>query len=323
MEKKRDLIRIKELYFRYGRVPVLKDLNLTIHEQEIFGIVGMSGVGKTTLLNLIIGFLKPEKGEIEYRINDKFINIHDDIKLIRDCFGFSSQKPSFYNELTVRQNLEYFASLYNLDRETKTKNIERALELVDLKDYKNKLGGELSGGMQKRLDIACSIIHKPRVLIMDEPTADLDVFNREKIWNLIKRINEVGTTIIIASHFLEELEIVCSRIGILHEKKMIAVGSIDELKRTYSRAKTIHVKTKNRRYDLILEKLKRVSLFEVKKIESEPEKLIISTENVEETMKNLIAAIKELDDRIVHVSVLEPRLGDIFESIIAKNIMEK
>jgi ABC-2 type transport system ATP-binding protein len=318
MEKKRDLIRIKELSFGYGRLPVLKDLNITIHEQEIFGIVGMSGVGKTTLLNIIIGFLKPESGEIYYRINDKFININENIKIIRDCFGFSAQKPSFYNELTVKQNLEYFASLYNLDKETKNKNIDRALELVDLKENKNKLAGELSGGMQKRLDIACSIIHKPRVLIMDEPTADLDVFNRDKIWNLIKKINEVGTTIIIASHFLEELEIVCSRIGILHEKRMLAVGSIDELKKAYSSAKIIHLKTRNMRYDLIMEKLRKFSLFEVKKIESEPEKLIISTENIEETIKNLITAIRELDDKIVHVSVLEPRLGDIFEKIIAK-----
>ncbi|MGB9748277.1 MAG: ABC transporter ATP-binding protein [Candidatus Woesearchaeota archaeon] len=319
MEKKRDLIRIREISFRYEKLSVLKDLNITIQEQEIFGIVGMSGVGKTTLLNIIIGFLKPESGEIDYRINSRFINIHENIKLIRDCFGFSSQKPSFYNELTVKQNLEYFASLYNLNKETKKENIERALELVDLKDSKNKLAGELSGGMQKRLDIACSIIHKPRVLIMDEPTADLDVFNREKIWNLIRRINEVGTTIIIASHFLEELEIICSRIGILHEKRMLAVGSIEELKKVYSSAKTIHLKTKNMRYDLILEKLRKFSLFEIRRIESEPEKLVISTENVEETMRNLMTAIRELDDRIVHVSVLEPRLGDIFERIITKN----
>ncbi|MEM2121681.1 MAG: ABC transporter ATP-binding protein [Candidatus Woesearchaeota archaeon] len=318
MEKKRELIRIRELSFKYGRLSVLKDLNITIHEQEIFGIVGMSGVGKTTLLNIIIGFLTPDCGEITYRINDKFINLHDNIKIIRDFFGFSSQKPSFYNELTVKQNLEYFASLYNLDRETKKKNIDRALELVDLKDFKNKLAGELSGGMQKRLDIACSIIHKPKVLIMDEPTADLDIFNREKIWNLIKKINEVGTTIIIASHFLEELEIVCSRIGILHDKKIVAVGTIDDLKRTYSTTKTIHLKTNSMKYDLILEKLKRVSLFEIKRIESEPEKLIITTENVDETMRNLITTVREVGDKIIHVSVLEPKLGDIFEKIITK-----
>ncbi len=314
MEAK-ELIRIRNLNVSFGKLEVLKNLNLTIHEGEVFGVIGMSGVGKTTLLLTIVGFLKPTSGEVSYNYNGSFITKDKNPRFVKEIFGFSTQDPSFYPELTVKQNLAYFASLYKLSPEVRKENVKRALELVGLEEFENVEAGRLSGGMKKRLDIACSIIHRPKILLLDEPTADLDPITREKIWELVKKINSIGTTIIIASHFLQELESVCSRIAVLKDKRIFTMGSAGEIKR-YSRNKILHIRTQYGRYDILVEKLKKMKLLEIKRIDETGEKLVITTPNIEKTLQEVRRLAQESNDKILNVKIVEPTLREVFEELV-------
>jgi len=162
---------------------VLEDLNLSVGYGEILGIIGKSGSGKTTLLNIIIGFLKPDKGSVIFQSR----NIHKDEINVDTQFGFASQEFSFYDKLTVDENLRYFGSLYKIKDKTLDQRIPELLKFVDLEDKRNLLASNLSTGMKKRLDIACSLIHDPKILILDEPTSDLDTFLRRDIIALLKK----------------------------------------------------------------------------------------------------------------------------------------
>lgn len=203
----------------FGTTKVLKDISFKVIPGEIFGIIGLSGSGKTTLLNIIIGFLQADKGNIILEFSEKTQEtVTEESKYVKRLFGFSTQTPSFYGKLNVFENLMHFASLYNISFNLRKKRCAELTDAVGLSEHQNTLAQNLSLGMQKRLDIACALIHKPKILVMDEPTADLDLFTQMQIWNLIKKINTEGTTIVLTSHSLAEIEFLCSRVIILGKK---------------------------------------------------------------------------------------------------------
>src|SRR3989344_6894148 len=216
----------------FGKNVVLDNLMLEIPEGEIFGIIGKSGSGKTTLLSILVGFLRPEKGKVFYRGSE----VTDTYNKVLQQFGFTAQEGSFYPRLTVKENLEYFGTMYNLSSDELKIKIPKVLKMVDLEGEENKMASNLSSGMQKRLDIACGILHDPKVLILDEPTENLDPLLRKDILKLIKKINkEKNVTIIMTSHLLEEIEQVCTQLAILHARQIIIQGTINELKDYYSK----------------------------------------------------------------------------------------
>ena len=210
------LLEIENISKSFGNRKILHDINFEIFKGDILGFLGFSGSGKTTLLNIISGFLKPSSGNIFYNPQDS----HDDlISIYRDSFefksliGFSSQKPSFYMELSIYENLWYFGTLCDVEKKLLKRNISDILDLLDLKSFKNTLGKNLSQGMKKRLDLACSLIHDPQILILDEPTSNLDFKLREEVLHYIKKINKSkGITILYVSHFLEEIESLCTKV---------------------------------------------------------------------------------------------------------------
>ncbi|MEM4336874.1 MAG: ABC transporter ATP-binding protein [Candidatus Woesearchaeota archaeon] len=232
------LLKITNLTKIYGNRLVLNNINLDIEEGEILGIVGPSGAGKTTLLECVVGFTKPEQGDILLGVkNHNLGEVFIPTKKERDSskfFGFAAQFPSFYNQLSVRENLYYFGSLYGIKKETIKHNAEILINLLGLAGEGDTIAGTLSGGMQKRLDIACAMVHGPRILILDEPTADLDPISRKQMIELIKKINLNGTTIIMASHMLQEIEEICEKVAVLHEHKIQAVDSPQSLKNKYN-----------------------------------------------------------------------------------------
>lgn len=229
------LIKFKDVQKRFGRKVIFKDINIDIKKGELYGIIGMSGSGKTTLLNVLIGFLTPEYGDILfYSFDDQiYKSIFKNPIEVKRTFGFATQVPSFYPKLTIKENIYYFGSLHKLSKIVIKTNANKLLELIGLSDSKDVLAQDISEGMKKRLDIACSLIHNPRVLLMDEPTADLDPILRKETWKLIKGILSMGTTVIIASHILSELEI-CDRISMIHNGKIIATGTPEQLEQKYS-----------------------------------------------------------------------------------------
>ena len=205
------IIKIEGLSKAYGTKIILQNVSLDINKGEILGIMGVNGSGKSTLLNSVIGYLDPEEGHVLFEVGEEngkpvYQQVHKRKNIAKKMFGFAAQEPSYYDKLTVEENVDYFGVLYGLKRKVRHTNTNTVIDLMELKESRRKLGENLSGGMQKRLDFACSLIHEPKVLLLDEPTSEMDPILRKEIWSLINRIRDKGTTVVIASHYIEEIE---------------------------------------------------------------------------------------------------------------------
>ncbi|MBW2993682.1 ABC transporter ATP-binding protein [Candidatus Woesearchaeota archaeon] len=178
---------------KFGKRVILNKINLDINSGELFGIIGMSGSGKTTFLNSLIGYHEPDIGDVfYYSFKDRqYKSIYTNQAEVCRLFGFATQTDSFYPKLTLFENLKHFGSLYNMSKKTRTINAERLLRLTELYPFKDELAQNLSEGMKKRLGIACALVHNPKVLLLDEPTANLDPILRKDIWNVIKGIHKM------------------------------------------------------------------------------------------------------------------------------------
>lgn len=314
------IIKVKGVSKVFDRRIILDNIDLDIYAGEIFGIIGASGSGKTTLLNILIGFLKPETGDVEFR-NEHLLE-HKDTHSFRSVFkytddlkkiiGMASQVPSFYTNLTVKENLEYFGTLYGLSSDTLKANTQTLINLMDLQGSEKHLAKNLSGGMQRRLDMACALVHDPKILILDEPTADLDPLLRNHIWRLVRKINKRGTTIILSSHHLSELEDLCSRIAIIKEGKILAVGTPNEIKERFSKHEEIHLESFPGNYTQISDFKDKEVLKEVAKVEDKGTKLVIYTSKPEIVLAELIKKLEQHKETIVDLKVTKPSLDEIF-----------
>ncbi|MBN2457821.1 ABC transporter ATP-binding protein [Candidatus Woesearchaeota archaeon] len=320
-----DVIKVINVTKRFGKKTVLDDVNLDIMSGEIFGIIGMSGSGKTTLLNTIIGFLQPEGGDVMFKLehllsfsNDErqFRSVFSSENDVKKSFGFAAQTPSIYAKLTCFENMEYFGHLYNLSHDVRRTNIEILLKLMGIHDSKHVQAINLSGGMLKRLDIACALIHDPKILILDEPTADLDPLLRKQMWKLIKQINEKGTTIILSSHFLDELELLCDRVGILLNGHIIMAGTPDQIKCHFTNDQEIKLETTPGKYKEIIEKLnhtgKNLSISSMDVVDN---KLVIYTSAPERSLHQVLHIVEEMDEILLDVTVEKPSLQEVLEKL--------
>jgi ABC-2 type transport system ATP-binding protein len=322
------ILKIKDVTKKFGHKTILNKVNLDIKSGEIFGIIGLSGSGKTTLLNTIIGFLHPDGGDVLFKL-EHLLNYQDDSLSyrsvykntddIKKSFGFAAQSPSFYQKLTSIENLNYFGDLYNLSSDVKKTNSEILLQLMGIYESRNLQSGNMSGGMKKRLDIACALIHDPKLLILDEPTSDLDPILRKQMWYLIKQINEKGTTIILSSHFLDELELLCDRVGILYEGQIIKAGTPNEIKNFYSKEEEIRLETSPGKYNKIINALKKdTKQLSIKRMAIEDNKLIIYTQKAERSLHEVLHILEDLDEILIDVVVEKPTLHEVLERLITK-----
>jgi ABC-2 type transport system ATP-binding protein len=230
------ILSINNLTKKYDHKNILNDLSLEIKSQEIYGLLGANGAGKTTTINIICGLLNYDSGSI--LINGKKIN-HQTKYLL----GIATQENLLYSQLTCAENLAFFGKIYGLTG-TKLKHaIYYCLESVKLLDYKDEIVANLSGGMQRRLNIALALVHSPQLLILDEPTTGLDIEIRYDIWQLIWRLKQQGISILLTTHLLDEAEKLCDRIGIMKQGKIFQEGSLNELKKIVPAQELIFVKT--------------------------------------------------------------------------------
>ena len=220
------MIQIENLVKRYGDLLALDHLNLDIKEGEIFGLLGPNGSGKTTAINCLLSLLKYDKGTIKIFGKEMRPDAYD----IKRQIGIVPQNVAVFNELTVYENIDYFCGLYIKDKAKRKQLVEEAIAFTSLEDYRKMRPKKLSGGLLRRLNIAAGIAHKPKLIIMDEPTVAVDPQSRNKILEGIVKLNRQGTTIIYTSHYMEEVEQICSRISIMDHGRVIASGTKDELK---------------------------------------------------------------------------------------------
>jgi ABC-2 type transport system ATP-binding protein len=216
-------VSVKHVYKNFGTHPVLHDISLEVPQFQIFGLLGPSGSGKTTLVKLIAGIDEVSSGDI-HLLNVKMPKLE-----MMSQIGYMSQSDALYMELSAQENLEFFAALFGLNAAQRKKRIDEVMELVNLQAFLKKPVSSYSGGMKRRLSLAISLLHRPKVLILDEPTVGIDPVLRKSLWDELTRLSEQGTTIIVTTHVMDEAD-KCHRLGMIRDGKLIAVGSPEELK---------------------------------------------------------------------------------------------
>lgn len=307
-------IQFENITKTFGKKVILDNLSLGIPYKDIFGVIGKSGSGKTTLLSILVGFLKPDKGQVLFQSRD----INRDLQSVQQQFGFAAQEGSFYPKLTVEENLWYFGKMYNINSNVLKEKILELLRLVDLEDSHDLIAWKLSSGMQKRLDIACALVHDPKVLILDEPTEDLDPALRNEVLDLLKKINrEKEMTIIITSHLLDEVEYVCKEVAILDQKKVVDSGNINELKNKYAKYSEVSLELEDRDYTHIIKRLKHKK--DVKKYSIRGNKIYIyTTQKTEKALKEILSLTKKNKSKVISISMGKPSLTELFEELTKK-----
>lgn len=231
------MIHIENLVKRYGDLTALDHLSLDIQKGEVFGLLGPNGSGKTTAINCLLALLKYEKGTITVFGKP----MHPDSYDIKREIGVVMQNVAVFDQMSVYENIDYFCGLYIKDKNRRRQLVEEAIVFSGLEDFRKMRPKKLSGGLLRRLNIACGIVHKPKLIILDEPTVAVDPQSRNRILEGILELNRQGSTIIYTSHYMEEVEQICSRIAIIDHGHVLATGTTEELKKMIKTGETITI----------------------------------------------------------------------------------
>ncbi len=221
------MIKVRSISKSFGNIEAVKNVSFTIDKGEIFGILGPNGAGKSTIVNILNTLVKPDKGDV---IIDG-ININNDGDTIKLIMGVVPQEIALYEELSAYENLMFWGGLYDIPKSELRANVNKTLEIVDLVNRKDDRIKTFSGGMKRRINIACALLHNPRILVLDEPTVGVDPQNRNHIFEVIERLNNEGMTMIYTTHYMEEAERFCDKIAIIDVGGIIAQGTLKELKK--------------------------------------------------------------------------------------------
>ena len=309
------MIHIENLVKRYGDLVALNHLSLDIHEGEIFGLLGSNGSGKTTAINCLLSLLKYDKGIIEVFGQP----MAPDNYQAKQQIGIVLQNVAVFDELTVYENIDYFCGLYVSDKKKRKELVDDAVRFVGLEEYCKMYPKKLSGGLLRRLNIACGIAHKPRLIIMDEPTAAVDPQSRNKILEGIQKLNAQGSTIIYTSHYMEEVEQICTRIAIMDHGRVIASGTSEELKKMIKTGETITVEA------IFLEEkhLQDIrSLPHVFDLHYENQILILRCTGAQHNLIRLLNYLQSQDITFGRVFSELPTLNDVFLEITGKQLRD-
>ncbi|HNV22749.1 MAG TPA: ABC transporter ATP-binding protein [Candidatus Hydrogenedentes bacterium] len=218
-------IRTENLTRRFGSFTAVDGVNLEIEEGDIFGFLGPNGSGKSTVIRMLCGLLLPTEGSAEVLGND----VVRDSEAVKTSIGYMSQQFSLYPDLTVMENLTFYARIYGIPRRNRRARIEEVIAGAGIQDYRKRLAGQLSGGWKQRLALACALVHRPRLMFLDEPTAGIDPVARRELWNLLFDLSGQGVTFFVTTHYMDEAER-CSHVGYIYFSKLIVCGTPNELK---------------------------------------------------------------------------------------------
>ena len=309
------MIHIENLVKRYGDLIALDHLNLDIKEGEIFGLLGPNGSGKSTAIGCMLALLKYDKGTIQ--IFGK--NMTPDSYDIKKEIGVVMQNVAVIDELTVYENIDFFCGLYIKDKNKRKELVEEAIDFAGLREYMKYRPEKLSGGLQRRLNIACGIAHQPKLIIFDEPTVAVDPQSRNAILDGIRKLNQQGATVIYTSHYMEEVEELCSRIVIMDRGRNVTEGTATKLKASLKNRETIIVDVKNVP-DEIVDGMREINhVYEVKE---SGEKLIIKCDGGTHNLVHVMNFLMEKNVDFGRVNSELPTLNDVFLEITGKELRD-
>ncbi len=308
------IVEVKDVIKRYGDKVAVDNMSMQVQEGEILGLLGPNGAGKTTLINSIIGITSISSGEIKIFDSVMSQNNYD----VKRNIGVVPQNLAIYNEFKAYENVEYFGRLYGLKGKQLKDSAKQALEFTGLWDKKNEYPKKFSGGMQRRLNIACSIVHKPKLIIMDEPTVGIDPQSRNHILDSVKKLNEMGSTVIYTSHYMEEIEALCSRVVIMDSGRLIAQGSIQELKDYVRDEQIIDIEMNNYSFS-ITEAVKAIHGVKECLLMENKMKVILEKSS---SIARVINAVVENGGVITKINMEDTSLEDVFLTLTGKKLRD-
>lgn len=310
-----NLIEVRGLVKKYKELTAVDNLDLDVKKGEILGLLGPNGSGKSTTINCILSLLKKDAGSVKIFGKEMSSDAYD----IKKRIGVVFQDVAVYDELSVYENVDYFCGLYIQDKNERKKLVERSLDLVSLNDFVKFKPKKLSGGLLRRLNIACGIAHKPEIIILDEPTVAVDPQSRNNILEGIKKLNKEGSTIIYTSHYMDEVDFLCDDIVIIDKGKVIAKGTSEQLKDMIEMNEKISFTSKDLSEDII------------NKIKALPHLLEFQNKNGSVKLDfahgdgYLMKLVKLLDEENIQYSSLnveKPSLNDVFLELTGKDLRD-
>ncbi len=309
------VIKVENLLKRYNELIALDNFNLEVKEGEIFGLLGPNGSGKSTTISCILGLLKYDKGNIEV-FGKKMSPYEYDIKR---QIGVVMQNVAVFDELTVYENIDYFCGLYIKDRSLRKQYVKEAIDFVNLGDFEKFVPQKLSGGLLRRLNIACGIAHKPKLIFMDEPTVAVDPQSRNNILEGIKKLNSDGATIVYTSHYMEEVEKICTRIAIMDKGKNLAIGTKEELKNMINLGENVSIEILDFDENYIQDIKKLPNVYSVEYIDKN---LYVKYTKGQRNLIELLDFLREKNVEFGHVYSELPTLDDVFLEITGKELRD-
>lgn len=313
MEK---VIEINNLTKSYGKLVALNDFNLDVYKGEILGLLGPNGSGKSTCINTILSLLKFDQGSIKLFGKEMSPSAYD----IKSKIGIVFQDVAVFEELNVYDNINYFCGLYIKDKNLRKQYVAEAIELTGLEEFKKFKPKQLSGGLLRRLNIACGVAHKPELIFLDEPTVAVDPQSRNSILEGIKLLNQNGATIVYTTHYMEEVEHLCNRIVIMDKGKIIASGSNDELKELIDLKEIITVKVEDKDNDKIIEFLNNND--NVLNVKQENNFICVHYKDNENNIGQLIDYLKTHNINYSSIYTERPSLNDVFLDLTGKGLRD-
>lgn len=307
------MIQVKQLRKNYGAHEALKGISFDIRQGECYGLLGPNGAGKTTTISIMSSILKPDSGEV--LINDR--NIYTHAGESKRIIGVVPQEIALYNELTANENLMFWGGLYHVPKQELKSRVDEILKMVGLSDRKNERISAYSGGMKRRINIAAALLHRPKVLFMDEPTVGIDPQSRNLIFEVIEQLHRQGMTIVYTTHYMEEAERLCDRIGIIDSGQIIAQGTIDELKSGSSVKESIVV-TFDRIDDSMMNKLKAFRSDSVPQGDS----ISFLTSDLSKDLPHIVAKCNETGAEIRNIGFNRQNLEAVFLSLTGKQLRD-
>jgi ABC-2 type transport system ATP-binding protein len=307
-------IDIRHLAKRYGDFEALRDLSLEIRPGETFGLLGPNGAGKTTTLSMLSTLLPPTRGDA--RIFGR--SLTEEVAEVRRLVGLAPQEISLYPDLTAQENLAFFGRLHGLRGAELSKRSDRLLELVGLTARGHDRVRTYSGGMKRRLNLACGLLHQPRLLLLDEPTVGVDPQSRENLFTAIRAIASEGTTILYTTHYMDEAERMCDRIAILDEGSMIAVGTLEELLELVGMGEVIEIHTTA--VSMVERNLR--ALPEVTRVETSGARILIFVKSAARALGPISAALAEAEGEVEEIEVYRVNLERVFMHLTGKELRD-
>ncbi len=314
----RHLLEVNQVVKNYGDKQILKEISFKVEKGDSFGFLGPNGAGKSTLISIITGLYQPTDGYVLIEGYD----MKGQQKKAQQMIGIVPQEIALYLNMTAKENLTFWGRMYGLKGKLLKKRVRETLEIIGLEERTNDKVKLFSGGMKRRVNIGCAILHKPKILIMDEPTVGIDPQSRNHILETVKRLNQDGMTIVYTSHYMEEVEYLCDKIGIIDQGSLVALGTIAELSKLVEEQREIILTIKNNKADI-----ERVcnyirESYPSKDFNVDGQKFRISDQKPQEFISKFIQVLTDMKVEIISAEVVEPNLENVFLYLTGKKLRD-